>query len=155
MYAMMPTVQELQHRIVVLEQNILKRPQEDCPMTHWLEGQYYYRSIFIRAGMLITGACHRLEHECVSIGDILVSTDVGMKRLTGYNRLWAEAGKKRIGFALADTVWTTIHWTDQPSLDGIEEWLSYPEEHKALAAVRARRNSRTLQRSNLPEELTH
>lgn len=145
------TVPQLQERIQVLEKHILKRPQTDCPMHHWLDGQYYYRAIFIKQGMLITGARHRLDHECVAIGDILVSTDLGLKRLTGYTRLWAEAGKKRIGLTLQDTIWLTIHWTDHPTLDGIEEWLSFPEEHKALAAVRARRNSRTLQRSNLPE----
>ena len=145
------STEQLQTRIVKMEKQILLREQTDCPMHHWLEGEYYYRAILIRRGMLITGARHRLEHECIAIGDILVSTDLGLKRIRGYTRLWAEAGKKRIGFALQDTIWVTVHWTDQSSLERIEEWLSYPEEHKALAAVRARRNSRTLQRSNLPE----
>jgi hypothetical protein len=141
----------LQGQIANLEQQILQRPQVDCPMLHWIDGPYYYRAILVRKDTLITGAKHRLEHECVSIGDIQVSTDLGMKRLTGYHRFWADAGKKRVGLALEDTIWVTIHWTNQPTVEGIEEWLSYPEEHKALAAVRARRNSRTLQASNLPE----
>lgn len=146
---------ELQQKIVRLEKYILQRPQEDFPMIHWLEGSMYYRAIFIPKGKLITGAKHRLEHTCVSIGDIEVSTDFGMKRLTGYNHFWAEAGKKRIGFTFEDTIWLTIHWTDQKTLEGIEEWLSFPDEHKLLAMVRDRRNRGILHRSNMPQLIEH
>jgi hypothetical protein len=142
-------VLSLQEKIVSLEKEILRHPQQGCPMRHWLQDGYYYRAIFIAKGMLITGARHRLEHECLCLGDLLVSTDVGMKRLRGYTRLWAEAGKKRIGLALEDTIWLTIHWTNRESLDEIEEWLSFPEEHKALAAVRERDKSLTLRASNV------
>lgn len=122
-------------------------------MTHWFDGAYYYRAIFVARDMVITGARHRLEHECVCLGDMLVSTDVGVRRLQGYHRLWAEAGKKRVGRALQDTIWLTIHWVADGSrrLEGIEEYLSFPSEHKRLAAVRERRMSRTLQASNVLE----
>jgi len=145
-------MQVLQQRIRSMEAELLQQPQVDFPLLHWIEADRYYRAIFIPAGCILTGAVHRLEHECMSLGSILVSTDSGMRHLSGYNRFWAEAGKKRIGLALEDTIWLNIHWTNQKSLEGIEEWLSYPEEHKLIQAVRERRNNQGgLQRCNLPQ----
>lgn len=137
----------LQRQIERLEEHILTLPQVDFPVSEWFEGSYYYRAIFIPANHTLTGARHRFEHECVCIGDIMVSTDTGVRRLSGYNRFWAEGGKKRVGSTLKDTIWLTVHWTPKLSLDNMEEWLTFPEEHEKLAAVKSRR----LQASNVQE----
>lgn len=142
----------LQKQVQKLEEELLKFPQLDFPLLEWIDSGYYYRAIRIPKGALLTGARHRQEHECVSIGDIAVSTDTGVTRLQGYHRLWAAAGKKRVGLAMADTIWLTVHWLPAgQGLEGVEELLTWPEEHKALAVVKQRRLSRILQASNVRE----
>ena len=145
----------LQSQIKLLEVSLLECPQVEVPMIHWLVGHFYHRAILVRKDTLITGARHLQEHECLSIGDISVSTDVGVKRLQGYHRLWAQAGKKRVGYAHENTIWVTTHWTDQLTLIGKEEELSFPEEHKLLAEARSRRNRGTLLNSNAHGLIPH
>lgn len=75
---------------------------------HFAEG-LVARTILIPAGTVLTGASHKAEHLNVCHGDIEVTTDEGVRRLTGYHVLPALAGAKRAGLAYADTYWTTVH----------------------------------------------
>ena len=97
------------------------------------------RTIFIPAGTTLTGAEHRAEHLNVCFGDISVTTDAGVRRLTGYHVLPAIAGSKRAGYAHADTWWTTVHLNP-----GNERDLAKLED--ALVADAA-----SLQRQRAPE----
>lgn len=103
-----------------LEQFVLKAPQIDLKTTHVLSGGVYARTIFIPAGTVLTGATHRKDHVNVLQGDIVVTTDEGMKRLTGHHVLPTRAGMKRAGWALGDTWWTTLIRTDKTNLNEIE-----------------------------------
>jgi hypothetical protein len=67
------------------------------------------RTIFIPAGVTLTGAPHKAEHLNVCHGDIDVWTEQGMRRLTGFNVIPSLPGAKRVGHAHADTWWTTVH----------------------------------------------
>lgn len=67
------------------------------------------RTIRIPAGTLLTGAAHKAEHLNIAHGDITVWTEDGMRRLTGHHVLPSLPGAKRVGFAHADTWWTTVH----------------------------------------------
>jgi hypothetical protein len=67
------------------------------------------RTIMIPAGTLLTGAAHKAEHLNIAVGDITVWTEAGMRRLTGHHVLPSLPGAKRVGYAHADTWWTTVH----------------------------------------------
>lgn len=67
------------------------------------------RTIMIPAGTLLTGASHKAEHLNIAHGDITVWTESGMRRLSGHHVLPSLPGAKRVGFAHADTWWTTVH----------------------------------------------
>lgn len=67
------------------------------------------RTILIRGGTVLTGAAHKAEHLNIAHGDITVWTEDGMRRLTGYHVLPSLPGAKRVGYAHADTWWTTVH----------------------------------------------
>jgi hypothetical protein len=67
------------------------------------------RTIFIPAGVTLTGAAHKAEHLNVCCGDIDVWTEQGMRRLTGFHVIPSLPGCKRVGHAHADTWWTTVH----------------------------------------------
>ena len=110
-------------RIEQLESLILQVPQVDLNTTHALSGFVYARTIFIPAGTVLTGAVHKKDHINVMFGDITVSTDDGMQRLTGYHVLPTKAGAKRAGFAHADTHWTTLCHTQLEEVEAIENEL--------------------------------
>ena len=112
----------------VLEAAIGSMPQVDVQTQHHLSGGMYARTIFIPAGSVIVGTTHKTDHINVMIGDIEVSTDHGMVRLTGYNVLETKAGMKRHGYAYADTYWTTVCKTANTDLEAIEnELVEEPE----------------------------
>lgn len=106
-----------------LESLVLQLPQVDLRTEQALSGGVYARTIHIPAGTVLTGATHKKDHINVVIGDITVSTDDGMKRLTGYHVIPTKAGMKRAGFAHADTVWTTLCATELDDFAAIEDEL--------------------------------
>lgn len=88
------------------------RMMEQLPIEavhHFADG-LYAREITIRAGTILTGKVHSTEHlNIVSAGRIAVWTEDGMKIVVAPCTLISRPGTKRVGFALEDTVWTTIH----------------------------------------------
>lgn len=111
----------IQDSVVELEQLIAQAPQTELVTEHALENGMYSRTIFIPAGCVLTGAEHKTDHLNVVVGDILVTTDEGVKRITGHKVLQTKAGQKRAGYALIPTIWTTICRTDFKSLDDLEK----------------------------------
>lgn len=95
-----------------LESIVLDAPQVDLETSHVIHEGVCSRTIFIKAGTVLTGAKTNLPNICIVSGDITVTTDEGPKRLAGYHVLKASAGFKRAGYAHADTYWTTI-WTSE------------------------------------------
>ena len=91
---------------------------------HYLSGGVYGREIFIPAGAWLVGAVHAQDTLNVVIGDISVTTDDGMRRITGYQTLPSKAGTKRAGLAYADTFWITFARTDETDLEAIEDELT-------------------------------
>lgn len=99
---------------------------------HYFSNGLYAREIFIPAGTLLTGKIHRTEHiNVISQGDISVLTENGIERLQAPCTLISKPGTKRVGFAHADTVWTTFHATNETDLEKLEEQLIAPS-HEAF-----------------------
>jgi len=106
-----------------LEQFVLQAEQTDLQTQHCLSGGVYARTIFIPAGTILTGATHKKDHVNIVFGDISVTTDTGVERITGYHVLPTKAGMKRAGFAHADTYWTTVCETQNTEIEEIEDEL--------------------------------
>jgi hypothetical protein len=115
-------------RVKELESALLRLPQVDLKTTHVLSGGVYARTIFIPAGVTLTGAAHRKAHVNIMNGDITVSTNEGMKRLIGHHIFAAEAGHKRVGHAHADTVWTSLFQTSLVDIEEIENEIVFEPE---------------------------
>lgn len=67
------------------------------------------RTIRIPAGMLLAGVRHKHEHLNICHGHILVKTEDGVVEIEGHRVLPSMPGLERVGFTLAETVWTTVH----------------------------------------------
>lgn len=107
-----------------LEDVIKAFPQVDLPLGHYLIPGVYVRAMMIPKGTVLTGKIH--NHECVSIvakGSITVQADEGPVRLEAGWIGVSKAGIKRAGYAHEDTVFITIHRTDNTELEAIEEEL--------------------------------
>jgi hypothetical protein len=113
--------------IIALETAMLKEPQVEIEPTHYFADGIYAREIVIPAGTLLTGKIHRTRHlNIVSKGKIAVVTEEGHKVIDAPFTFVAEAGTKRVGFALEDTVWTTIHASQETDLVKLEDELIAP-----------------------------
>src|ERR1035437_9271642 len=120
------TIEDMTNREVVnaLELEMLKMPQLDLPIKHYFSPGIYARELFIPAGTLLTGKIHKFEQlNIMSQGDMSVLTESGIKRVQAPFTIVSPAGTKRIAFAHTDTVWTTIHATEETDLDKIEGLL--------------------------------
>ncbi len=111
-----------------LERMALAMPQVAIHTEHVISGGMYARTITIPADTVLTGAAHKTDHLCVSMGDIEVLTDDGPKRLTGLHVLATKAGVKRAGYTHGPTRWTTICRTDRTDVqDAEDELVERPE----------------------------
>jgi hypothetical protein len=111
---------QTREKVARLEQELEKLPQTFVEPRHDIHGGLYARTGLIPAGTTFTGATHKKDHINVVCGDITVLTDEGPVRLTGYHVLPTQAGSKRVAYAHADTVWTTVVRTDLCDVGEIE-----------------------------------
>jgi hypothetical protein len=129
-----PPATELE-KVYRLEKEIEALPQVMCPVWHHFAPGLYARKMLIPKGTVLTGAVHKTEHLCIISGDISVSTDDGMKRITDAHAiLSSKPGAKRAGFTHEDTYWTTVHATDETDLDRLVEELTTSTNQELLGS---------------------
>lgn len=113
---------ELRLKIKDLETKVLSFPQVEIPPVHHFSKSVYAREITIPAGTLIVGAIHRHQNlNIISKGDVTFFSIDGAKRAKAPHTFVASPGVKRVIFAHEDTVWTTIHGTDETDVERIED----------------------------------
>jgi len=101
---------------------------DDLPLRHTFITGGYAREMTIPAGVLIIGHIHKDESfSVVTKGHITVLTEHGVCDIHAPTTVFASpAGTKRIGYAHTETVWTTIHVTDETDPDRMIEVLTVP-----------------------------
>jgi hypothetical protein len=123
-------------KVLRLERALTTLPQVECPVWHHFAPGLYARKMLIRKGTVLTGAVHKTEHLCIISGDIEVSTDDGMKRITAAHAIiTSKPGAKRAGYAHEDTYWTTVHATDETDLEKLVEELTESTAQELLGGV--------------------
>lgn len=111
-------------KIERLEREILKQDQIDIPVTHHFAPGIYARSIVIPKGATLTGHIHLTEHlNIVSKGELSVMTEHGIERVSAGAHIVSKPGIKRVGYAHEETIWTTIHATDETDHAKLEALL--------------------------------
>jgi len=105
----------------------------------------YARELFIPKGTVLTGKIHKYTNlNIMSMGELSVLTDEGIKRVKAPFTIVSPPGTKRAAYAHEDTIWTTIHGTELTDVDEIERVFiaqSYQEfenflTHEALKLER-------------------
>ena len=129
-----PTPAEIREKLDALEAQMRTYPQVEIIPRHYFAEGLYAREITIPKGTLLTGKIHHFQHlNIISQGDITVLTEQGPKRVTAPCTLISPPGTKRLGYAHAETVWTTVH-ANPEDIQDVEklEAVLVSESHTAL-----------------------
>jgi hypothetical protein len=95
--------------------------QVEIPVEHYFSEGVYAREMRVQKGTLLMGKIHKFKNmNILSSGEVSVLSIDGVKRVKAPFTFVASPGSKRLFFAHEDTVWTTIHGTDETDLDKIE-----------------------------------
>tara|TARA_R110002124_G_C8600740_1_gene484297 strand:+ start:106 stop:561 length:456 start_codon:yes stop_codon:yes gene_type:complete len=83
----------------------------DLPIRHSFAPGIYAREMSIPEGTLLIGKIHKhRHHNFLMQGSIIVLTeDEGVKLLQAPLMIVSEPGTQRVGYAVTDTIWTTVH----------------------------------------------
>jgi hypothetical protein len=100
--------------------------------THHFSKGLYTREVFIPKNTVLTGKIHLHENMNIcSMGAITIITEDGIKYIQAPYTCGSRAGIKRVGFAHEDTIWTTVHATNETDLEKIEKEL-FSEEFQII-----------------------
>lgn len=138
-------------KISYLVEKMGAMPQTECPLKHYFAPGVYLREIFMPAGSVVIGKIHKTEHfNIIQKGVVsLVSEDGSREMLTGPCTFVSKAGVQKVLYIHEDTVWSTVHITDERNLEKLEEQLIEKEDYpmfdrrqERLAIVEARMKER-------------
>lgn len=127
--------------ILRLQERLRMLPQGTYPVTHHFADGQYAREIFIPKHSIVIGKIHKHAHpNVISLGDVTVVTEFGIKRMKAPLTFVSQPGTKRALITHEDTIWTTNHLnpTNTKDLLIIEEDIIAPtyEAYDELAFKR-------------------
>lgn len=110
-------------QIQALEQSIrTDLAPVELPVKHHFAKGVYARELSIPAGTVLVGKVHLFENlNMVLRGRIAIYTEDGLREFEAGDVVVSPAGVKRAGYAIEDTVWMTVHGTDETDVDLIEK----------------------------------
>ena len=116
------SIYDLQALLIDVPDSLDAQECEDKYITHFFAPGVYARQMFIPAGMVAVGKIHKTAHvSIISCGKISVTTENGTETFEGPYTFINTPGEKRAVYAHTDTVWTTIHPTNETDIRKIEE----------------------------------
>lgn len=123
-------IMQLQTYMQTLESNL-----EQCTLRHIFAPGSYAREMTIPKGTLIIGKIHKHAHlNIISKGKVRVATEFGPMFFEAPYTFVSEVGTKRAVYALEDTIWTTVHVTEETDLEKIEDYV-IAKSYDELAAL--------------------
>ena len=92
-----------------------------CPLKHTFGDGLYIREITMAKGLYILSKIHKTTHPYfVTKGECSVITESGTVRIKAPYSGITKAGTQRLLYMHKETVWTTVHATEETDLDKIE-----------------------------------
>lgn len=103
-----------------LEKLRLGMPQVAIRTDHVIHAGLYARTVFVPAGVMITGVLVKIDTVLIVEGDVSVYLGGAPLRLTGYNVLMAEANRKQAFVAISDVHLTMMFKTNAKTVTEAE-----------------------------------
>ncbi len=108
----------------VLEKEMFRHPQVDCPLVHRFTDGMYIREIFMPAGTTVTTLVHKTKHPFVILkGKVSVWNNGEADHLEAPHVGITEPGARRLIVIHEDTTWITFHATELTDPDEIAETI--------------------------------
>jgi hypothetical protein len=116
-----PVSKITREKVISFEKLLLAHEDgEVCTMKHHFAPGLYAREMFMPKDTVLTGAVHKTEHLVITVGDVMVTIDGDMTRLTGHNTFLSKPGAKRVMYSVEDTWVTGFFVTDKTDIAEIE-----------------------------------
>ena len=114
----------MRERVELLQGHMLGLPQYEPETTHTFHAGMYCREVWRPAGVLVVGKVHKKEHFYLIVsGTVAITTDDGVKSVTGPTLLKCSPGTKRAVFAETDALCMTFHVVDAKTVEDAEAEL--------------------------------
>lgn len=111
-----------------IDAQMLELPQTGIAIDHLIHGGMYARTAHVPPDTIVSGALLRRATVLILHGDVSVFTGVDSVRLTGFNVLPGNAGRKQLFRTHTETHMTMVLPSDAQSVDDAEhEFTSEPE----------------------------
>jgi len=115
---------DMQQRVEKLQVEVSKLPQYEPQTKHTFHGGMYCREVWRPAGVLVIGKVHKKEHFYVIMyGTVSITTDDGVRSITGPCILNSMPGTKRAVYAETDALCVTFHRVDSSTIEDAETEL--------------------------------
>lgn len=115
-------VAEIRSIIAGVQEIVESCPQVVPTVTHYFAKSVYGREMLLKKGDMCVGKIHRFENfNIISKGEVSIFSIDGVVRVKAPYSFVASPSAKRVIYAHEDTVWTTVHGTDETDLKKIEE----------------------------------
>lgn len=112
---------EIRELISRVEKAMENGIQIEIPIEHHFSHKVYAREMRVPKGTMLVGKIHRFENlNILSSGEVTVISIDGAKRVKAPFTFVGSPGSKRLFYMHEDTVWTTIHGTEETDLEKIE-----------------------------------
>lgn len=109
-----------------------------CPVRHHFSKGVYAREMFIPKGATVVGKIHKHENLAImTMGELAIVTDDGVEVVKAPYTAVSPAGTKRAVHALEDSIFISVHSTDERDLAKIEQEFIAQTEQEYLDFCRA------------------
>ena len=112
------------------------------PLNHHFADGLYIREMHGIKGTVVVTKLHKTTHPYFVLeGDVSIVTEEGEMRIKAPYFGITKAGTKRIGYFHEDTIWITVHATEETDLEKIEDTViaktynELPEEVKKTLGI--------------------
>ena len=101
--------------------------------SHFFGPKIYMRHLWVPKGVLIVGRLHRYDNlNMLVYGSLNVYLEGSVSRITAPCTFLSKAGTRKIGYAIEDFLFSTIHEnpSDERDIDAVEDMIFTPEDFK-------------------------
>jgi hypothetical protein len=107
--------------VEALEAEMLKFPQEDCPVVHRFGPGIYIREVRIPAGTFAIGHYQKTEHLNIFLeGAVNISNDDGTFTELRAPMIFTSGPGRKIGHIIEDMTWLNVYSTTETEIDKLE-----------------------------------
>lgn len=122
-------------KIAVLMREFGTAAQLECPLKHYFAPGCYIREIFMPADSIVIGKIHRTEHfNIIQKGRVtIIHDDYSRDELKAPVTFVSKPGVQKILYIHEDTVWSTVHLTNETDIAVLEALLIEPADYPVFA----------------------